>query len=310
MIDIPSHIQEWLLSVFRNANHRVTRKLDRNPCVYEEHLDMSLVECLQEEATPVRFPDDWTVQINTHFLGRVSMYRNFEVADIGFLVMFRTAGHLVRTKVALLQSKRLYPDGVEPETQEQTEARYMTGFGALFSSDEDFAILAEERIITFSDQSRYKALVPKSDQVGIIDGYEASRQIPVYYLFYNPSRLPHSVNVPTSVENPEVVCEIGTRVMPSRNVHKLLKKRKQGPTYAAVARIGAPFVGTDEAGWSFERFVVELLLQCKVGRITDVRSDEGLFQVFYRRSGPIAAAVSVTIDAPEGFDWAVEPARP
>lgn len=67
------------------------------------------------------------------------------------------------------------------------------------------------------------------------------------------------------------------------------------------------FQGEDIAGWRLERFVVELMLQCKVGRITDVRNDEALMRVFYRRTAPIAAAVSVTIDAPDGFGWEVEP---
>jgi hypothetical protein len=79
------------------------------------------------------------------------------------------------------------------------------------------------------------------------------------------------------------------------------------PSFADIERLPSPFIGEDAAGWRLEKFVVDLLLQCKVGRITDVRNDEGLYRVFYRRSGPIAAAVSVTLDAPDGFDWAVEP---
>ena len=36
--------------------------------------------------------------------------------------------------------------------------------------------------------------------------------------------------------------------------------------------------------------------------LTDAQNDDRLCRVFYRRTGPIAAAVSVTIDGPAGLD--------
>jgi hypothetical protein len=71
---------------------------------------------------PRTLTSGWTVRIATHYLGGGRHYgewngweRRWEVADIGVLVMFREAGKLRRTKVALLQSKRLYPDEQEFE---------------------------------------------------------------------------------------------------------------------------------------------------------------------------------------------------
>lgn len=310
MIDIPNDVQRWIRTVFHNCNLQATAKLDRNPFAYEEHLDISVIEILQQEAAPVRFPSNWTVQINTHFLGKTRMWRNFEVADIGLLVIFRSGNKFVRSKVALLQSKRLYPESVEPESEDETVERYRHGFGGLFESDDDYTALIEERLITFDKSSRYKALRGNSEQRRVIDSYEQSTQIPVYYLLYNPSRLPHSVNVPVSVQHPSLVCEVGVRVIPARNAHAILDSVSGSPTYSDFETLPSPFRQEDSGGWRLEYFVVDLLLQCKVGRITDVRSDEGLYQVFYRRSGPIAAALSVTIDAPEGFDWAVTPDAP
>jgi hypothetical protein len=274
---------------------------------YEEHLDISVIEILQQESVPVRFAADWTVQINTHFLGKTAMWHNFEVADIALLVIFRSGGTFVRSKVALLQSKRLYPDSVEPETEQETRERYMHGFGGLFEPDSDLSALVEERVITFDKASRYKALRGDGRQRHVIDEYERSTEIPVYYLLYNPSVLPHTVNVPVSVEHPSLDCQVGVRVIPSTNMRSLLQTMAGSPSFADIERLPSPFIGEDAAGWRLEKFVVDLLLQCKVGRITDVRNDEGLYRVFYRRSGPIAAAVSVTLDAPDGFDWAVEP---
>lgn len=307
MLDIPEEVQNWLRSVFKSCNQQATAKLDRNPFSYEEHLDISVIEILQQESSPVQFSPDWTVQINTHFLGKTPMWGNFEVADIGLLVIFRSGGKFIRSKVALLQSKRLYPDSVEPESEERFIERYRHGFGGLFEPDTDLSALAEERIITFDKSSRYKAIRGKSDQRKVIDDYEANSQIPVYYLFYNPSVIPHSVQVPVSVEHPQMNCEIGARVIPAKNVHSILDDLTGNPTFSNFESLPDPFRKEDKGGWRLETFVVDLFLQCKVGRITDVRNDEGLYRVFYRRSGPIATAISVTIDAPDGFDWAIEP---
>ena len=86
-------------------------------------------------------------------------------------------------------------------------------------------------------------------------------------------------------------------------------KEKQSPSYGDLARhLADPFQEKGyKGGWRLEHFVVDLLLNCKTGRITDIRSDEGLYRVFNRRTGPIQAAISITIDAPSGFDWTVEP---
>jgi hypothetical protein len=42
--------------------------------------------------------------------GPLRHWRSWEVADIGVLVMFRRKGKLYKSKSALLQSKRLYPN--------------------------------------------------------------------------------------------------------------------------------------------------------------------------------------------------------
>jgi hypothetical protein len=307
MIDIPADVQNWLRNLFQRANDQATMKLDNNPFSYEEHLDISVIEILQQEATTVRFSSDWTVKIDTHFLGKTRMFRNFEVADIGFIAIFRSGGKIVRSKVALLQSKRLYPDSIEPETNAQFRERYEMGFSGLYRSDDEFASLLEERIITFDDESKYKALRGNSEQCKLIDAYETEVQIPVYYLLYNPSVVPLSVTVPASSQRVTRKNEVGLRVVPAKNLHSLLGTSTGSPTYLDICKLPRPFEGEDSGGWRLEKFVVDLFLQCKVGRITDLRNDTGLYNVFYRRSGPIAAALSVTIDAPAGFEWDVIP---
>ena len=84
------------------------------------------------------FQSDWTVEISTHYLGGGRHWadwpewpRKWEIADIGFLVQFRQDGKLIRSKVALLQSKRLYAD--ELDLDDDIPYDFMVGFGRLFS---------------------------------------------------------------------------------------------------------------------------------------------------------------------------------
>jgi len=52
-------------------------------------------------------------------------------------------------------------------------------------------------------------------------------------------------------------------------------------------------------GWRLEDFV-DQLVTCKNGYVAKDSADAGLETVFYRRQGPIAAAIAVTIDAVGG----------
>jgi hypothetical protein len=66
-----------------------------------------------------------------------------------------------------------------------------------------------------------------------------------------------------------------------------------------------PFASEAEVAydfWALHNFVADLVIECKEGYIagTNPMEDEGMFEVFNRRSGPIFAAISITIDAPAG----------
>jgi len=47
-----------------------------------------------------------------------------------------------------------------------------------------------------------------------------------------------------------------------------------------------------------EHFVVDLVLECEAGYIASSPDDGGLNYIFNRRTGPISAALALTIDAP------------
>jgi len=215
--------------------------------------------------------------------------------------LYRQGGKVLRSKVALLQSKRLYPD--EQEWEEDIPTDYMIGFGRLFDSDDDWAAVTQPRTFSFTERSRYKALVTGVHQYNAIASYQRQRNIPVYYLLYNPLQLPSSATVPlTSTQGPKSMCEVGCRVVPARQLHAMLTGQPNGhsPAYDQLrGSLGDPFTSdVHPAGWRLEHFVTDLLLDCETGYIAESRSDNGLNYIFNRRTGPIAATLAVTLDAP------------
>jgi hypothetical protein len=55
----------------------------------------------------------------------------------------------------------------------------------------------------------------------------------------------------------------------------------------------------EEYGWRLEYFMADLLLRCK-GGLRFTKNDEVPIQsIFYGRSGPISAAIAVTVELPE-----------
>lgn len=316
MIQLPPDVVEWLTAIFRTSNESASSKLTLNPNAHEPWLDFAVIEKLQRVSVPFRFKSDWLVSIDTHWLGNAPLWpedlRRWEVADIGFLVMMRTVTKLVRSKVALLQSKRLYALEAIPETEEEIMRYYRRGFGRMYQPDELFAEMTKPRLFRFDEDCKYLALAKGSHQWEIIEQYEQSKEIPVYYLFHNPSVVPLSVPVPHSDAEPiPKRSEVGCRVVPCRHVRQMMASASdnESPSYGQIVRnLPAPFGAPEHAGgWRLEHFVVELLLRCKTGRVTDIRNDRGLYEVFNRRSGPIPAAIAITIDAPSGFDWEVGP---
>lgn len=315
MIELPDDVRDWLRQVFRDANIAASRKLSMAPNTREEALDLCVIDSLQGVAVPYQFEDGWTVHIATHFLGHTRLWPQalprWEIADIGLLVTFRTAGQRVRTKLALLQSKRLYAEEDHPETDEEYVSRYRHGFGRLDLNDADFEAAIQSRHYELTPECRYKALRKNDDQFNAIREYEEHLEVPVYYLLYNPWQLPHFADVPLS-PGFQVTgeCEVGCRVVPARSLRQTMDSAADftSPSYKLLAEnLAEPFrQSTHRAGWPFEFFIVDLLLTCQTGRVTDVRNDDGLYNVFYRRSGPIAAAIAISIDAPAGVNWDVQ----
>lgn len=306
---LPADVVAWLRATFAECNDYVSGKLSNLPTTYETSLDMALIERLSSVPTPILTASGWTINISTHFLGGGRHFaewpgeRRWEVADIGVLVLFRQGHKLIRSKVALLQSKRLYAD--EIDWDEDNPLDYMLGFGRLLEDDTDWGAVVRPRPFTFTRESRYKALRKGDQQYRAIAGYENSRGVPVYYLLYNPLEIPSTRHLPAHAgEVDSHTNDVGCRVLPATALHRAIADLQE---HATPRFLDLPpsaelllLQGDDLPGWRLEEFIADLVVQCKAGYIAANRHDAGLEYVFNRRTGPISAAFQITIDAPEG----------
>jgi len=303
-VNLPSDVTDWLLEVFRACGDHTARKMSRIPTVHETSLDFSVIEHLTNVSAPFHFESEWLVRIDTHFLGGMRHYERFEIADLGLLIHFRHGGKLIRTKLALLQSKRLYPNEEGVDFDGPMFKRI--GFGALHAGDDAFASVSDQRQFTFTADSGYRALKIRDDQYKKIDKYEETSHVPVYYSFYNPLTMPFTGQLPvpanTAVDGD---CSVGFRVIPAQVIRDRVADRDDGtvPTYGDVISCRSPFDSEPHlGGWRLEHFVVNELIACNTGYRTEDRDDSTLSNVFFRRSGPISAAIAIGIDCPANKD--------
>lgn len=129
-IELPDDVVDWVRHVFRECNEQTSALMTRIPNVHEGSLDHAFIYQFSRFSAPHRVPSDWLVTIENHFLGGRRHFGGWEIADIGLLVFFRKAGKVLRSKVGLLQSKRLYSN--EQPYDEDTVEDYMVGFRRLY----------------------------------------------------------------------------------------------------------------------------------------------------------------------------------
>jgi hypothetical protein len=294
----PAPVISYVRSIFASANRRVSEKLARVPNCSEPSLDLTLIEHLTRFAAPRVVAPGWTVKLDVHFLGGLRHFYRWEVADIGVLLFAKQGTQVVGKKVALLQSKRLYPKGHGVIEEEQVD--YQIGFANLLPSGPTAHSIATHHKFEFSGQSPYKALRSEDEQFKAIREYEAQKHIPVHYLFYNPWVVPATHAVPTPSKfalGPRG--NGGCRVVRAEHLRSAVAGKSAGhsPTFDEIAGL----CGQAPAhlnGWRLEYFVADLLMRCKEGHLFPSMTED-IESLFYRRSGPIAAAMSITIEGPD-----------
>lgn len=245
------------------------------------------------------------MHLDTHYLGGGRYWGQWEIADLGVLVIFRRKRTILATKIALMQSKRLYPEETESSAEDQA-IDYTVGFGRLFETEGEYQSAVKPRTFHFSPESRYRALESRGEQYEAILKYARDNSIPVHYLLYNPLDLPCSVALPADAKSSldSADSRVGCRVISAGAIDTKLRAAKlaksHNPSFAQVA--GQDPSKLDSDFWTLQHFVADLVLGCKEGYIaeTNPKEDKGLFRVFNGRSGPISAAISITIEAPGG----------
>lgn len=269
----------------------------RVPNVSEPALDFAFIDHLAGFASPAIVAPNWTVRVETHFLGGLAHFHRWEIADIGLLIYVRLGGTVVARKVALLQSKRLYPTVGEVEALGEDD--FSIGFARFLPSAELGVRPPTEATFEFSVDSRYKSLRYEDKQVKAIVAYQRQNEIPVHYLLYNPWQVPSRTELPLT-SSPRLVGtnSVGARVLGFDTLHgsRGRMKRNSCPTLGELA--GLVGGGAHEYGWRLEHFVADLVLACREGKLFESDSESGVYNLFNRRSGPISAAIAVSIDGP------------
>src|SRR5688572_28081261 len=191
----PAAVLRYVGSAFAAVNRRVSEKFALVPGSSEPSLDMTFIDHLSRYVGPRIVAPGLVVRIDVHFLGGLRHFYGWEIADIGVMVLARQHGKTVAKKVALLQSKRLYPSNSAP-VHEETPEEFKIGFGGLLPGSHTLPSLALSHSYTFTDQSKYQALRAKDDQYLAIKDYEKTHELPVYYLLYNPWKVPSHYTFP------------------------------------------------------------------------------------------------------------------
>ncbi len=299
---VPPPILDWIRNVFAKVSRRSAATLSRIPTTYETTLDQSIIAHLSDFSAPFKFPSDWIVTLDTHYLGGGRYWGNWEIADIGILAIFRRKAEVLGSKIALLQSKRLYPDEIEIAT-DMHAIDYLVGFGRLFPSKGEYSSHVKQRVFHFSPSSKYRALAYQEEQYRAILQYGRKHGIPVHYLLHNPLDIPCTAVLPANAEmtGDQTIARVACRVIKAETLDIKLGKTSlmetRHPSFTQVAGHSERFDGDF---WTLDNFVADRVIGCQEGYIagTNPTQDEGLLRVFTRRSGPISAAISITIDAP------------
>jgi hypothetical protein len=301
---IPHDVVDWFRSVFGEANRRVCERLVNLPNIRETSLDDGLIEALIPDTAPTLLPSGAIVRMDTHNIGGLRRLgwphwdlpfpRRWETADIGILVFVYRGETLIAKKIGLLQSKRLYPSNNDVEDDD--EIGFMHGMNAFIRREGSQSVGVLHREFVFDEDCVYGAIHAGSDQIAAIERLNRDFGKAIYYLLYNPDRVPATIRYPLRQRIRVEAPDIGCRVVDASELHASMSQLADGaaPSYAAVRRAS---LGSH---WPLETWAADLLLTCKVGQQFDNSRDDDVRYFLERRTGPIGAALAASITLPEG----------
>jgi hypothetical protein len=292
----PPAIYRYVRTVFRAANRQASKLMALVPNCPEPAIDMAVIQYLSQYGAPRVVAPGWVVRFDVYYLGGLRHFNRWEIGDIGVLVFAKQRGVILANKVAILQSKRLHPN--KGQVTEITREDYNIGFGTLLPGGGPAAPLTAAHSFPFAESSRYRALLVDDQQYVAIRDYEDQRKIPVHYLFYNPWALPVTYTYPVRGTPTLGRMDNGSaRVAPAAGLRTVLTLKPKGysPSFRDLRHVVSN-EAQHASGWRLEHFMAELVMRCQQGRVFQSLQDNDIEALFYRRSGPIAAAVSVTVE--------------
>lgn len=297
---VPEQVREHVRNVFAHVNDRVTKKISLTPNVPEESLDIAFIENLSDFAGPIIVAPGWAVRIAAHFIGSIRHCRRYEIADIGVVVVFKKASTILRRKLVLLQSKRLYP--LSHNVIEFDEYDYELGLALVTRDASKEASIFSTLEFVFDEHSRYGAIKSKNEQCTAIQEHFEQTSIPVHYMMYNPLLIPWRTAYPVSDSGASFPKrQFGTRVIDSLAVHQIIDAHGKNYSPQLLDFLGRSEGTTNDQaafGWALEDFFANEVINCHQGYVYDREKDVGLQRLFGRKSGPIFCVVEITVEQP------------
>jgi hypothetical protein len=289
---LPKDVIAWFRSAFYRANRSTTERLLNVPNIRETSLDDGLIEALIPHSAPHRLPSGTVVEMQIHNIGGLRRMGSWETADIAVLVFVYRRGILVAQKIGLLQSKRLYPHNGDVDDNDPVGFRY--GLNGMLRRDPGSVLGKLDRVFRFDSDCEYGAIKAGDAQPSIIADLNAKFEEAVYYLFYNPPALPTEVCYPLKGYLKAPRPPLGCRVYRAPEIDAVLATLKNGQS-PTIGQLEAK----TESDWRLEHWAADLLLRCKVGQRIGGNREELVGRLIERRSGPIGAAIAVSIDLDE-----------
>jgi hypothetical protein len=289
-IALPQDVLAFVSAAFATANEEATKRLINVPNVREGSLDDAFVEAFVPNSAPTVLPSGTTIKMDIHNVGGLRRAGSWETADIGVIVYVFRREYLICRKIGLLQSKRLYPKNNDVDDKDPVDFFY--GMNAFLKRGEKSPLGTLHRTYDFDEQCVYGEIKAESDQINFISDFNKRFGTAVYYMLYNPPDLPCSVQYPVMARQSVSSPKIGCRIHSAADIHAAVTSLRKGaaPSYAMVG-------ASTNSDWRVEHWASELLA-CKVGRQFDQTDDEMLERLVVRRTGPIGAAILISIALP------------
>jgi hypothetical protein len=286
---IPKDAIEYFRGAFAEANRVATERIVNVPNIRETSLDDALVDALIPFSPPRRLESGAVVEMDVHNIGGLRRIYRWKTADIAILVFIYRGKQMVAQKIGMLQTKRLFPKNNDVLDDDPEGFRY--GMNAFLNRDARSPLAVLNRNFVFDRSCVYGSLKTGSEQVKAINELNQRFGDSVYYMFYNPTNVPVTIQYPVKSKRAVTSVKLGCRVFLSKEVHAVLGTLKAGhsPTLKAITE------GGTASKWRLEDWVSDHLLTCKVGRPFDDGNKDEVYMLLERRSGPIGAAIAVSI---------------